>query len=183
MVISIMMKKEYPENLVYDILGRKEDTFKETVKNMSHEDLLNAINKMFKTIIPRHAKITEMRYKEGKTFKELGEIFGVSKSRITQIVYRTLRLLRNPKRITVLYGGEITINQNKENLEFKTFLYNLDLSTNTYNALKRANFINKEDFEGKNIFDFRRIRGLGPKCYAEIKQKLDEKGIKINEEV
>lgn len=183
MVISVMMNKKYPENLVYDIVGRKEDELKEVIRNMSHEDLINAINEMFKTVIPRHAKITEMRYREGKTFKELGEIFGVSKSRITQIVYRTLRLLRHPKRITALYGEEITINKNKENLDFKTFLYNLGLSTKTYNSLKRANFVNREDFEGRNAFDFHRIRGIGPKVYTEIKQKLGEKGIKINEEV
>lgn len=183
MAISVMMNKKYPENLVYDIVRRKEDEFKEIKKNMSNKDLIVAINKMFETIPPRYSKIIEMRYKEGKTFKKIGETFGISSTRISQIIYKTLRLLRSPHRITVLYGGEITINQNKENPEFKTFLYNLDLSTKTYNALKRADFINKEDFEEKSIFDFRRIRGFGPKCYEELKQKLNEKNIKINEEV
>lgn len=184
MAISVMIKRQYPENLIYDIVG-EEDIFKEILKTIPHEDLESAIEEMLKTIPLKNSVILKLKYKEIRKNKEIGEVFGISKKRVIQIRNKSLKLLRAPDSLRKLYRQRILIKDREKHLnpEFRTFLYNLDLPTKTYNILKRAKFINKEDFEGKNISDFCHIRGIGPKCYTEIKQRLDEKGIKINEEV
>ena len=62
MAISVMIKRQYPENLIYDIVG-EEDIFKEILKTIPHENLESAIEEMLKTIPLKNSVILKLKYK------------------------------------------------------------------------------------------------------------------------
>lgn len=87
--------KKHPNDLVKDILGK-------SVNAIHYEGLSIAL----KSLSEKEQQILDMRYNEGKTLKQIGEIFGVTDSAIQQKCERALRRLRHPaRRNTILHGS------------------------------------------------------------------------------
>ncbi len=57
------------------------------------------------TLAPREEKILHLRFRDQKTYKEIGHEFNVTRERIRQIVAKTLRKLRHPSRFNMLRKG------------------------------------------------------------------------------
>ena len=59
------------------------------------EDLMDVDSILSKVNLPpRRKELLEMRYKEGLTLKECGEVFGVTKERVRQIEIGAIRKVR-----------------------------------------------------------------------------------------
>lgn len=73
-----------------------------TIKENDNYFLTDAINRVINTLQPREKKIIEMRYglngNYEMSFTEIGEIFGLTKTRISQIEAKAMRRLRHPSR-------------------------------------------------------------------------------------
>lgn len=78
--------ENYPLNVVVDLFG-EEETYRVYIPGV-----LDEISKLSQ----RQAEIIRLRYKEKKTLKECGILFGVGQERIRQLQNSSLRQLRNP---------------------------------------------------------------------------------------
>ena len=99
--------KIYPFNLIDDLmLG--EDFHSE----LSDDEVAQEVEKLLlgladhytvnKHIPKKMQAVIYLRYAEGLTYKRIGEILGISSSRVGQIKNRVLRILRHPSRFNRL---------------------------------------------------------------------------------
>ena len=72
-----------------------------------------------------------------------------------------------------MFAQEITSEISQTDIEY------MDLTSRSYNALKRAGYCFVEDFEGKTSEDLMKIRNLGRKSVFEIILKANNFGIYI----
>ena len=88
----------YPWNLACDIFGENktepEDKL-EFIGNVSPHALRKALDDEWFT--DRERKVIELRYKDGMTLEQVGNVFGVQRERIRQIQAKALRKLRHPR--------------------------------------------------------------------------------------
>ena len=72
--------------------------------------LNDKIKLLFKTLTPREVKILRLRFgidtDKVHTFEEIAQMIGVSRERIRQIMMKSLRKIRHPKRVKILNGFE-----------------------------------------------------------------------------
>ena len=92
---------EYPRNLLID-LGIDEA---DIIPNMNTDGLGYALA----TLTERERKILFMRYAEGKTHKEIGESFGVTRERIRQVETKAIEKLRKPKAMAFIKNGRAVL--------------------------------------------------------------------------
>ena len=99
--------KPYPFNFIDDLmLGEQfhsELNDEEITREV--EKLLTGLSDVY--VINKHIPckmqmVIRMKYAEGLTHKEIGEILGISGSRVGQIKSRVLRILRHPSRFNRL---------------------------------------------------------------------------------
>jgi hypothetical protein len=188
-----MDKKEtYPINLLNDL----------NLDILSHD--IKDVQKGLEYCIDNHLadktkSVIYMRYKDGMTLKSIGEVLGVSGSRIGDIVHIGCRALRHPKsRNYIIYGydrnEEILAAKRAEKEEFlkanesnskllalrSTPLEELNLSQRAYNCIYRRLWDNSlgrlMDFIRLKGGEWVRIRNMGAKTAEEIFNALLEKG-------
>lgn len=97
----------YPENLLCELLGcdisRSTEVLSVFPENVAMQ--LEAVFDKSKSGERIKAMIM-MRYSENKTLQEIGDTFGISRQRASQLLKKTIRLLRQRKRIITLTGIE-----------------------------------------------------------------------------
>lgn len=101
------LEKIYPYNLIEDLLFGKEfyselndEEILREVKNLLLD--LSEIYVINKYIPKKMQTIIYLYYVENISYKEIGNILGISSSRVGQIKQRTLRILRHPSRLNRL---------------------------------------------------------------------------------
>ena len=168
----------YPYNLVEDVL-------QEECQNIMDQDRIDGIEAAVDVLNDREKHILELRYKNGMTLREVGEILGVTRQRVREIQVRILKKLRNQSRIRLVKYGLSFVEAENE-VEHTDILdapiYELDLSTRVHNCLARANIKTLGDlinfcdeyraYDPYGLFGLIGIRNIGRKSYAEIIQKL-----------
>jgi len=99
--------KPYPFNLIDDLmLG--EDFYSELSDGEIIEEVDNLLLKLSdkyvrnKHIPRKMLMVIHLRYVEGLTYSKIGEVLGISSSRVGQIKNRVLRILRHPSRLNRL---------------------------------------------------------------------------------
>ena len=152
----------------------------------------------------REKSVIIMRYKERKTFKEIGESLNRSYETVRINHNKALRKLRHPFRYKKMIGvsefdfndAEKTnrmlkkeINELKKKSEPKSEpelvdevpidIEELNLSIRTFNCLKRSNINTIDDLVNMTHEDMYKIRNLGKRSYDEIISKLAEFGITL----
>lgn len=89
-------------------------------KQMEHRELCRKINEILQDFSPRYRRVLIGRIWDNMTYREIGEELGVTTERIRQMYMKMLRMLKHPKRSSILiqYCGfvndEMLINKRKE---------------------------------------------------------------------
>jgi len=90
---------------IYTTVGTSTALPFDVFETIDHDILHNQLDHiMDNTITEREKKILELRYVDGKTQKEIGELFHLTGSRIGVIEHHTIRRLRHPSRLKLLDG-------------------------------------------------------------------------------
>lgn len=109
----------------------------------------------------REKTIKDLREK-GMTFKKIGEKFGISGNRVSQILHN---IKRKEKRHELL----------KEKAGTTEIIY-LPVSVRLYNALKEKNILDLKDTEKMTDFELLSIKNIGKRTLCEIRS-LEKKYI------
>ena len=94
--------KPYPYNLLDDLAGDDDGFHSELDDCEVHQELEKLIFGLSdrytinKHIAKRMQTVLHLRYVEGRTLASIGQVMGLSGSRVGQIKSRALRILRNP---------------------------------------------------------------------------------------
>ena len=95
--------EETPYNIEYSTEFRPDIEYNESALN-------DRLDEVFKTLTFREEKILRLRFgigtKKSHTFEEIAQMVDVSRERIRQIMMKSLRKIRHPKRVKILNGFE-----------------------------------------------------------------------------
>ena len=95
--------EEVKYNIEYSTEFRPDIEYNESVLN-------DRLDEVFKTLTFREEKILRLRFgigtKKSHTFEEIAQMVDVSRERIRQIMMKSLRKIRHPKRVKILNGFE-----------------------------------------------------------------------------
>lgn len=104
---------------------------------------------------------------------------------LTDLLSQVKWLIDNKEEVTVAEAERILLQheETKNDLVGKyTEIVDLDLSVRSINCLRRAGFKTVEELANLTVEKLMKIRNLGRKSLKEILEKLEELGIKIEEE-
>ena len=95
--------EETPYNIEYSTEFRPDIEYNESALN-------DRLDEVFKTLTFREEKVLRLRFgigtKKSHTFEEIAQMVDVSRERIRQIMMKSLRKIRHPKRVKLLRGFE-----------------------------------------------------------------------------
>ena len=95
--------EETPYNIEYSTEFRPDIEYNESALN-------DRLDEIFKTLTFREEKVLRLRFgigtKKSHTFEEIAQMVDVSRERIRQIMLKSLRKIRHPKRVKLLRGFE-----------------------------------------------------------------------------
>ena len=95
--------EEVKYNIEYSTEFRPDIEYNESALN-------DRLDEVFKTLTFREEKILRLRFgigtKKSHTFEEIAQMVDVSRERIRQIMLKSLRKIRHPKRVKLLRGFE-----------------------------------------------------------------------------
>ena len=95
--------EETPYNIEYSTEFRPDIEYNESALN-------DRLDEVFKTLTFREEKVLRLRFgigtKKTHTFEEIAQMVDVSRERIRQIMMKSLRKIRHPKRVKILNGFE-----------------------------------------------------------------------------
>ena len=154
-------------------------------------DIIETVNFTLDNTLDEREKIMiKMKFK-GMTYKEIGEAFLLSNSRVRQIIEKSYRKLRYISRAQYFKLGKKEFDKRKmehekevKNVQIhnitndkkETFkavpIETLELSQRAYLSLKRAGINTLFDICDKNPDDLKRIRNLGKERIKEIKDAI-----------
>lgn len=187
---KLKISEKYPSNLLAEVYGEDFENgwTKPNDFNASLEYTLN-------TLTDRERDAMEYKFKYEMTLSQIGEIFGISRSRVGQIVAKATRKLRHPTRSKLVMGGvevylyyKRVLNKPVEDKEEgqevapsdirDTELESLSLSVRSYNCLRRADVETVRDII--RLFqtgDISKVRNMGGRSVEEVRQKLLSIGV------
>ena len=195
-------KEDYPENLLSELF-RDEDTAVVLPADfeISLEYTLWKLSKQHE----RGVEILLKRYRDKKSYEQIGNEYGVTRERVRQIVARMIRYLRHPSRLNIIrhgISGMIDIHGQEEykkgyNLGYRDGyssakdeevsykatverlnpnIEDMDLSVRSFNCLMRAGLKTANDIAKLDFNQLSRIRNLGRKSLNEVVQRMEELG-------
>lgn len=138
----------------------------------------------------KRAEIIYQYFREKKTLKEIGKVYGTGQETIRQLAEKALREIRHPSRKTFMtdgYDGKtapsvkqdeiILLKPNDENL-----IDSLSLSVRSWNCLKRAGINTIDHLTEFTETDLSKLRNMGKRSILEIKECLAARGLSLKEE-
>ena len=182
-----IIKTTYPMNFVYEAcvkykykyydLSKEEKEIKalDFLNNVDVHSLLSVIDSEF---LPREQEIIKMRFSDYMTYVAIGEHYGLTSGRISEIVHKTLR-----KIIRLNYVERYLLNSSKhEDCGIPYISLNkLNVNTRTLNCLKRKGYNCVDDLIGVSLYEIDHIYGMGEKSIDSLLQALKEFDIGIEE--
>lgn len=145
-------------------------------------DFQDSFEYLFSKFDDREQGILIHRFKFGETFRQIGDIYGVTKSRANQIVEGCLRKLRcKCNREILLYGlSKYNLIQQERREKENPSVNDMDLSLRAYNCLMRSRIENKCDIlsfihsTGVNdpVAALKKVRNLGERGAKEVVEKF-----------
>ena len=109
-------KTDYPNNIFeYFVVyhGCTSETIINLMNNQLTEDQRKGFDYVLSSLDHYDKEIIELRFKEKKSLREIGDIYGKSSERIRQNLVKALRRIRHPERMKYIrYGYDITEQKN-----------------------------------------------------------------------
>lgn len=148
------------------------------------DDLEESFDYVISGLSEKEQRVIELRYKNRKTLKEVGDDLGVSRERIRQIEARMFRKLRSPSRTKYLMYGINGVNERDEKLKQERLnsfeqmpnrsVDDYNLSVRAFNCLHRKGLKTRDDVlkyiaENGSLLN---IRCIGKITNQEIYDKL-----------
>lgn len=155
----------------------------------------------------REREVLFLRVIDGKTLREVGDAFGVTRERVRQLEARAFRKLRGPLHRRQIEEDIINLSINSKREDFfrewedffeklnliddetnekleedyleATPIRELELSTRSFRALARAGIKNLKDLSLYG--DIKKIRNLGTKSYQEVVDRALEYGLDLED--
>ena len=93
----------YPDNLLQEIFSGKK--YQNALLSFP-DDIEQRLDDAMSRYEERSLEIMLLRYKEGLTLQRIGEIYGISRERVNQIIAKMIRRLKNRYNVTRLLGEE-----------------------------------------------------------------------------
>lgn len=158
-----LFQKMWKDGYTLEAIGKQEGITKERVRQIC--------NKAERKIKYFPARSNVLRY--GKEVKELQDDINKLVNKLILEKEKLIYQLNNPETI------EITVDEVIEKRGIET----LEFSVRTCRCLKRAGINTIYELTQKTEEEIIKIRNLGRKCLKEIKQQLQELGLKLKEEM
>lgn len=102
------MNKPYPENILYDIFKEnpvKDNESYDEVLAFVKSDMKNTIDLAIDSLRETYRERICTRYKDGKTYREVGETYNISQGRARDSIQSALCNLRQPKLFNIIKYG------------------------------------------------------------------------------
>lgn len=102
------MKKPYPENILSDIFAVdfiSENESYDEILAFVKSDMKNTIDLAIDSLRETFRERVCARYKDGKTYREISEIYNISQGRASETIQYALCDLRRPKRFNLIKYG------------------------------------------------------------------------------
>ena len=160
---------DYPVNLLRDIYAG------EPLPNHMTEHFDSALQKVLGELPERSKDVILSRYRDGMAYRQAGERIGVSPERVSQIIRRGLRILRNNRCRGLLDGKS-----ERELRNGITETRDMKLSVRVFNCLARKGIFTLNGILATPPNELKKIRNLGKRSYDEIANKLEELGYDIS---
>ena len=93
--LASLLKQPYPLNLLLAI--ENDAPLEMIIPDKELQKVLDGVQYAIDALSEREKKVIELRFRERKTFKEMGEELGVGITRAKYITHLVLRQLRQPK--------------------------------------------------------------------------------------
>ena len=167
------MKCEYPKNVYYEVFGitdeSKYEIMRKRIDEFSSTDNLNLallhIRGRHHNNLERNMNIVQSYFKDGKTHKQIAEIYGLSPQRIRDIITDSIRDLRRYPASAILFGGDRSY----------TSIYDLDrLDRNICRSLENEGIITINDLTSLSKNDLKRIDGINDDEILQIRLALGQ---------
>ena len=166
---------EYPKNLIGEILDTENP--KEPTEFMRKE-----LDVALAKLDNRNQDFILSYFRDGKTYREIGEAWNLSPSRVREVMNRGIRKLRVIRLCRILQG-EVTTEQ-AEPAETKTEpdeipIESCNFSTRLYNCLRRAGISTVSELRTKSWAELCLIRNFGTTCRMELEQFCERNQITL----
>lgn len=205
--INKKLKEMYPYSLIIELeIEMQEDDqylfdhFEENLQALRDRKISNCVS-------DKEFKLLDYYYKQNMTLEEVGQLEGVTRERIRQIIFRAIWKLKRYKDIFI-YGYEnYLLKESVEDLKRQLLKQQIDLreqlhkkeynestlidsipdknieelnfSVRSYNALKRNQINTLKDLSMLSLYDIEHIKNIGKKCVLEIRDKMKELGLEL----
>lgn len=138
----------------------------EDVPEVAIENIYKALNEL----TSREERMIRLKFglDDGikRTYNAIGNEFGITGSRIQQIILKGIKKLRHPKRRDIVF--DVIPKELNGKYYNGTQLKDVGLSIRTYNCLSRAGINTTTDLCNCSFNDLIHIKNLGRKSYKEI---------------
>lgn len=166
---------EYPKNLIGEILDTENP--KEPTEFMKKE-----LDAELAKLDQRNQDFILSYFRDGKTYREIGEARNLSPSRVREVMNRGIRKLRVIRLCRILQGETMTAQT--EPAEAKTEpdeipIENCNFSVRLYNCLRRAGISTVSELKTKSWAELCLIRNFGATCRAELEQFCERNQITL----
>lgn len=171
---------EYPYNLLEEVCEEEAE--------YTTSDLHGSVEYILFTLTDRERDITHLYFRDGKTFEEIGNIYGITRERIRQIQAKALRKLRQPSRRKYIeLGVNGVIEKIKEGYAVKVaeltekMLYLTQITdANMNKVIEKCEIARKSKSEQIENFDLS-VRSYNCLCRAGLRTLSDIASLSYNQ--
>lgn len=209
MYSSKKSKFEFPFSLIQAVYNECDSNIEMYARRYHVQpDIRGTFFYYFYSLGEREVEILTMRFKEERTYGEIGNKFGLSNERIRQILFKNCSKLRHTVSFKDLYDGMKKIQSRKaaeiaelvhtraiskiesgsmdtnspnyyKEMTISTFCAEFELPNRVFNALARANIRQVKDLLDFTNDDLNRIKNFGERSKKQLLEALKKANIQL----
>ena len=176
-VDNYLVESLYPQNILNDIFDRY-------VTVDSFPNCENTLACLLTDMPEKWVNCIKLRYQKNYTFEKIGEIVGVTRSRVDQLIQKAILELKKPESIKCIelgvekYQNYLKEEQHRKNIEkanrtlYEIPIEELELSGRAYNALMRNDISSIGKLSEFDKIKLASLRNMGDNAAEEVIIKL-----------
>lgn len=160
------MKLEYPKNLISEILDS-------SYSDEPSDFMISELEAAIAGLDSRKREFVLLRYRDGKTYREIGEAWNLTASRVREVINQGVRALRTIRLSRILKGEAPSVpsnSANKEPVNNGTLIESCGFSIRLYNCLRRVGIKTLDELQKKTWVELLHIRNFGAGCQKELEE-------------